>query len=63
MTTSNYKVLFSMCISTLAHIFLVMNFFYDETKDQQVYVLDLSSYKPVQFEEPKEVPKEIKKKN
>ena len=62
MTTSNFKVLFSICISTLVHIFLVMNFFYDETKNQQVYVLNLSSYKPIQFEEPKEVPKEIKKK-
>ena len=39
-----------------------MNFLNDETKDQEIYVLNLSSYQPVQFEEQKSIPKEMEKK-
>ena len=62
MITFNFKVLFSICISILVHIFLVTKLFNDETKDQEIYVLSLSSYRPIQFEEPKSVPEKIEKK-
>lgn len=39
-----------------------MNFLNDENIDQEIYVLNLSSYKPVEFEEPKKIPEEIEKK-
>jgi hypothetical protein len=38
-----------------------MKIFNDETKDQEIYVLNLSSYQQVQFEKQKTVPKEIEK--
>jgi TonB family protein len=38
-----------------------MKIFNDETKDQEIYVLNLSSYQQVQFEKQKTVPKEIQK--
>ena len=62
MMTFNSKVFFSICISILVHIFFVMNFLNDETKDQEIYVLNLSNYQPVQFEEQKSILKEIEKK-
>ena len=61
MMTSNSKVFFSICISILVHIFFVMNFLNDETKDQEIYVLNLSTYQQVQFEKQKSIPKEIEK--
>ena len=39
-----------------------MNFLNDETKDQEIYVLNLSTYQQVQFEKQKSVPKKIEKK-
>ena len=62
MMTSNSKVFFSICISILVHIFFVMNFLNDETKDQEIYVLNLSTYQQVQFEKQRSIPKEIEKK-
>ena len=62
MMTSNSKVFFSICISILIHILFVMNFLNDETKDQEIYVLNLSTYQQVQFEKQKSVPKKIEKK-
>ena len=59
--TSNSKVFFSICISILVHIFFVMNFLNDENKDQEIYVLNLSTYQQVQFEKQKSIPKEIEK--
>ena len=61
MMTSNSKVFFSICISILFHIFFVINFLNDETKDQEIYVLNLSTYQQVQFEKQKSIPKEIEK--
>ena len=62
MITFNSKVFFSICISILVHIFFVTNFLNDETKDQEIYVLNLSAYQQVQFEKPKSIiPKEIEK--
>ena len=61
MMTSNSKIFFSICISILVHIFFVMNFLNDETKDQEIYVLNLSTYQQVQFEKQKSIPKEIEK--
>ena len=61
MMTFNSKIFFSVCISILVHIFFVTNFLNDETKDQEVYVLNLSAYQQVQFEKQKSIPKEIKK--
>ena len=58
----NSKVFFSICISIFVHIFFVMNFLNDEPKDQEIYVLNLSNYQPVQFEEQKSILKEIEKK-
>ena len=62
MMTSNSKVLFSICISIIVHIFFVMNFLNDETKDQEIYVLNLSTYQQVQFEKQRSIPKVIEKK-
>ena len=59
--TFNSKVFFSICISILVHIFFVVNFLNDETKDQEVYVLNLSTYQQVQFEKQKSIPKELEK--
>ena len=39
-----------------------MNFLNDETKDQEIFVLNLSTYEQVQFEKQKRVPKKIEKK-
>ena len=39
-----------------------MNFLNDETKDQEIFVLNLSTYEQVQFEKQKSVPKKIEKK-
>ena len=61
MMTSNSKIFFSICISIFFHIFFVMNFLNDETKDQEIYVLNLSTYQQVQFEKQKSIPKEIEK--
>ena len=61
MMTFNSKIFFSVCISILVHIFFVVNFLNDETKDQEVYVLNLSDYQHVQFEKKKSIPKEIEK--
>ena len=58
----NTKVFFSICISIFIHICFVMNFLNDEPKDQEIYVLNLSNYQPVQFEEQKSILKEIEKK-
>ena len=60
--TFNSKIFFSVCISILVHIFFVTNFLNDETKDQEVYVLNLSAYQQVQFEKQKSIPKEIEEK-
>jgi len=38
-----------------------VNFLNDETKDQEVYVLNLSTYQQVQFEKQKSIPKELEK--
>jgi len=38
-----------------------MKIFNDETKDQEIYVLNLSSYQQVQFEKQKNVPKAVEK--
>ncbi len=62
MMTFNSKIFFSVCISILVHIFFVAKFLNDETKDQEVYVLNLSAYKQVQFEKQKSIPKEIEEK-
>ena len=62
MMTFNSKIFFSVCISILVHIFFVANFLNDETKDQEVYVLNLSAYQQVQFEKQKSIPKEIEEK-
>ena len=62
MMTFNSKVFFSICISILVHIFFIMNFLSDENKDQEIYVLNLSTYQQVQFEKQKSIPKEIEKK-
>ena len=61
MMTSNSKVFFSICISILLHIFFVINFLNDETKDQEIYVLNLSNYQQVQFEKQKSISKKIEK--
>ena len=61
MMTFNSKLFFSICISILVHIFFVMNFLNDETRDEEIYVLNLSSYQQVQFEKQKSIPKEIEK--
>ena len=61
MMTSNSKVLFSICISIIVHIFFVMNFLNDETKDQEIYVLNLSNYQQVQFEKQKNITKKIER--
>ncbi len=53
MMAFNSKAFFSICISILVHIFFVMNFLNDETKDQEIYVLNLSTYQQVQFEKQK----------
>ena len=62
MMTFNSKIFFSVCISILVHIFFVAKFLNDETKNQEVYVLNLSAYQPVQFEKQKSIPKEIEEK-
>ena len=62
MMTFNSKIFFSVCISILVHIFFVAKFLNDETKDQEVYVLNLSAYQQVQFEKQKSIPKEIEEK-
>ena len=56
------KAFISIVISILIHIVFVMKIFNDETKDQEIYVLNLSSYQQVQFEQQKIVPKETEKK-
>ena len=61
MMTFNSKIFFSICISILVHIFFVTKFLNDETKDQEIYVLNLSAYQQVQFEKQKSIPKEIEK--
>ena len=61
MMTFNSRLFFSICISIFIHIFFVVNFLNDETKDQEIYVLNLSTYQQVQFEKQKSIPKEIKK--
>ena len=61
MMVFNPKVFFSIFISIFIHILFVMKIFNDETKDQEIYVLNLSSYQQVQFEKQKTVPKEIEK--
>lgn len=55
------KAFISIVISILIHIIFIMKIFDDETKDQEIYVLNLSSYQQVQFEKQKTVPKEIEK--
>ena len=55
------KAFISIVISILIHIIFIMKIFNDETKDQEIYVLNLSSYQQVQFEKQKTVPKEIEK--
>jgi len=55
------KAFISIVISILIHIIFIMKIFDDETKDQEIYVLNLSSYQQVQFEKQKTVPKEIVK--
>lgn len=55
------KAFISIVISILIHIIFIMKIFNDETKDQEIYVLNLSSYQQVQFEKQKTVPKEIVK--
>ena len=55
------KAYISIVISILIHIIFIMKIFNDETKDQEIYVLNLSSYQQVQFEKQKTVPKEIEK--
>ena len=62
MMTFNSKIFFSVCISILVHIFFVAKFLNDETKDQEVYVLNLSAYQQVQIEKQKSIPKEIEEK-
>ena len=61
MMAFNSKAFFSICISILVHIFFVTKFLNDENKDQEIYVLNLSAYQPVQFEKQKSIPKEIEK--
>ena len=56
------KAFISIVISILIHIVFIMEVFNDETKDQEIYVLNLSNYQQVQFEEQKSVPKETEKK-
>lgn len=55
------KAFISIVISIIIHIMFIMKIFNDETKDQEIYVLNLSSYQQVQFEKQKTVPKEIEK--
>ena len=55
------KAFISIVISIFIHIIFIMKIFNDETKDQEIYVLNLSSYKQVQFEKQKTFPKEIEK--
>ena len=55
------KAFISIFISILIHIIFIMKIFNDETKNQEIYVLNLSSYQQVQFEKQKIVPKEIQK--
>lgn len=55
------KAYISIVISILIHIIFIMKIFNDETKDQEIYVLNLSSYQQVQFEKQKTFPKEIEK--
>ena len=55
------KAYISIVISILIHIIFIMKIFNDETKDQEIYVLNLSSYQQVQFEKQKTVQKEIEK--
>ena len=55
------KAFISIVISIIIHIIFIMKIFNDETKDQEIYVLNLSSYQQVQFEKQKTVPKEIEK--
>jgi len=62
MMTFNSKIFFSICISILVHIFFVMNFLNDENKDEEIYVLNLSTYQQVQKKKKKSIPKEIEKK-
>ena len=55
------KAYISIVISILIHIVFILKIFNDETKDQEIYVLNLSSYQQVQFEKQKTDPKEIEK--
>ena len=55
------KAFISIVISIFIHIIFIMKIFNDETKDQEIYVLNLSSYQQVQFEKQKTFPKEIEK--
>lgn len=55
------KAYISIVISILIHIIFIKKIFNDETKEQEIYVLNLSSYQQVQFEKQKTVPKEIEK--
>lgn len=55
------KAYISIVISILIHIIFIMKIFNDENKEQEIYVLNLSSYQQVQFEKQKTVPKEIEK--
>ena len=56
------KAFIAIVISILIHIVFIMKVFNDKTKDQEIYVLNLSSYQQVQFEEQKSVPEETEKK-
>ena len=55
------KAFISIVISILIHIIFIMKIFNDENKEQEIYVLNLSSYQQVQFEKQKTFPKEIEK--
>ena len=58
----NSKIFISVLISIMLHSLFIMKLIDDDIDDDEIYVLNLSSYQQVQFET-KEVPKILEKKN
>ena len=57
----NSKIFISVLISIMLHSFFIMKLINDDIDDDEIYVLNLSSYQQVQFET-KEVSKILEKK-
>jgi len=67
--TDNKNFTFSIILSLLIHIFIVININSKKIKDEEIYVFSLSTYQQIQYEEQEEInekkkiepPKELKK--